>query len=439
MIENSMLVEGGAESFDSWGFALRTEQPDVLAFNESVAWINLSRLGVDCLDGWDVILAERLLVATSALMGWAPYHQDFGVSSWRTVSEADRYAAVFWRLLVWPLGWLGLRRIDDTQVSAAEEVTPARRLVRFASAGLERGQGKLFVRPGNVELWAMWSALIDLPGAQAAAERVAHRAFLAAEAGEDLVAKYDRPWTDADRNIARLNTNAGWYAKPGRGTSAFSDWADRYAAALCRGQLLAAHMIELLPTAAALLPEFRTKRPLASTELGFLKLLDQAKIVFVTVFAQEIQQHYVSGGLGALWKELGVDQTIRALQTVPAPMSVWPYYPHNCWKDTFECLLRKTAQAIEALDATVLIASCGAYGLPLVDEMHRRFGITCYYFGHQTNMFFGVATAATLHETFYKRNPNSNHWITPNISHRFPRVASIDDGRYMAIVKKTEQ
>jgi hypothetical protein len=231
-------------------------------------------------------------------------------------------------------------------------------------------------------------------------------------------------------NITRLNTNAGWYAVPGRAAASFIDWADRYGAALCEGQLVATHDVELLPVA-ALLPEFRHQRPGWWSEEGLRHLLDQARVVLVTAFAEDIQSHYDSGGLAALWQDLEFGVRLSSLKTVPAPMSVWPYYPEDCWTDSFERLSADTAQAIEETAATTLIAACGSYGLPLVHEMHKRYGISCLYNGHQSNLYFGVVTNAGMQERLFARNPNSSHWLSPDLTARFPVVSRIDDGRYI--------
>jgi hypothetical protein len=84
-------------------------------------------------------------------------------------------------------------------------------------------------------------------------------------------------------------------------------------------------------------------------------------------------------------------------------------------------------------EATTLIASCGSYGLPLVHEMHKRYKISCLYYGHQSNLYFGVVTNAGLQERFFARKPSSPFWLSPDISVRFPKVARIDDGRYIQI------
>jgi len=428
-VNESYAYLDGEANFQSWNFGVYSGEP-VLIAKDGVAVVNLSCLGVSGLEGWDVKLAERVTVATSAIMNWLPYCDERGTWSWPAVSVSDCFASAFWRLAFAPIEWLDLRRIDLPPEAELPAISRIRR-IQFPRAGMEHGNGRLFVRPGNVEIWALWTALQDRDGAQDAAETVAELALTSIEAGKPLEAKYERPWTNAVMNITRLNTNAGWYAVPGRAAASFIDWADRYGAALCGGELLATHDVELLPVA-ALLPEFRHQLPGWWSEDGLRHLLDQARVVLVTAFAEDIQSHHDSGGLAALWQDLEFGVKLSSLKAVPAPMSVWPYYPEDSWTDSFERLSADTAQAIEEIEATTLIASCGSYGLPLVHEMHKRYRISSLYNGHQSNLYFGVVTNAGMQERLFARNPTSSHWLSSNITERFPVVSRIDDGRYIS-------
>ena len=397
-------------------------QPALATDAEGIATVNLSLLGVDRLEGWGAGLAERVVVAIAAIMGWAPYVDDRGASSWRTVSDADRFAAVFWRLVAAPLEWLDLGPVGAD--------APAVRPVGFAGAGLGQGRGRLFVRPGNVEIWALWSALHDPAAAAAAAEQVAARALEASARGARPVTFNERPWVDPVQNIARLNTNAGWYARPGRAADAFRDWAARYGAALCEGQILKSHDIELLPIA-AMLPALRRQRPGEWADADLLGLIDDTHVVFVTAYHAEIRAHYQAGKLAALWAELATGTTVRSLTTIAAPMSVWPYYPHDSWSESFRLLCAESARAIDPTQPTVFIASCGCYGLPLVHEMHRRFKVTAVYCGQDSNVCFGVLSGAARNSGLFRRNRDAVNWLVPDLAERFPQVAWIDDGRYV--------
>jgi hypothetical protein len=412
---------------ETWSFVICGGTGTVL-LKGSTALVNLSPLKLETLEGWDLGLAERMTVATSALFGWAPYLDDRGVSSWSTVSTEDRFVAAFWRWASVPTGWLSLKSLEPQNNGDASGPAVQPVMVRRSFTG--RPAGHLFVRVGNVESWALWSALLDLPAAKAAAEAAAERALSASRKGEKLTAQYKQPWFNVEDNITRLNMNAGWYAKPGLAAASFSDWAARYGAALCSGELIGGHEVELLPIA-SMLPGFRNQVPIAWSEQLLLNILDKGRIVFVTSFADEIRRHYNSGELGALWKDLGFSADVRSLKTVAAPMSIWPYYPHDSWSQSFNTVCHESTQTIAESRATVFVAACGAYGVPLAHEIHKRFKITCLSYGHHSNIYFGVVTAAGAQNNFYTRKPESEHWLLPDIRERFPEIARLDNGRYV--------
>jgi hypothetical protein len=430
-VEASLLSLGGAARFENWCFGLVSGGGSpVIEVEEGTVLINLCELGVDGIEDWNRALAERMTVAASEIMGWAPYFDDRGVSSWNTVGYHERFAAVFWRSAFAPIEWMDLRRIETAgETSAAPSPSICRQ--HFPALSLDPHRASLLVRPGGVELWALWSNLQNPPEAALAAERVAGEAIHAITNQTTFSASNEsRPWTDTAQNITRLMTNAGWYAKPGFASACFSEWANRYSDALCSGQLLSVCEPELLPIA-ALLPAFRQQKPFEFNEQDFIRCLSGSRLVFATAFAEEIELHYTAGRLNALWRDLDIKIDLDSLTTVLAPMSVWPYYPDENWSKSFEALCTKSAESIERHQATMFVAACGAYGLPLVHEMHKRYRIPCICNGHLMNVYFGMATSATMEARFFKRNPGSENWLRPDLTTRYPEISRIDNGRYV--------
>ena len=48
-----------------------------------------------------------------------------------------------------------------------------------------------------------------------------------------------------------------------------------------------------------------------------------------------------------------------------------------------------TIDTIEKISADVVIASCGAYGAPILDHIKQRFqNITCIHYGHHEYLFW---------------------------------------------------
>jgi len=82
---------------------------------------------------------------------------------------------------------------------------------------------------------------------------------------------------------------------------------------------------------------------------------------------------------------------------------------------------------------TVLIAACGAYGLPLVHALHQRLpGLTAIYNGHLLNSWFGILTNDALVGDLYARVPDPEAWCVVDLEPRYPGLALIDEGRYSA-------
>ena len=400
-----------------WSFGVFGRGPIIRDIN-GCAFINVSMLGVDDFGGWDFELASRLAFAVSWIMGWAMYYDDEGVCSWATTSYEERFAAVFCRLLAYAR-------------NATLYRVPSQR-IRFKSAAMDGRRGQLLVRTGGVELWALWNVLCNSEDALRAAELVAVTAsetLATSELGRPPVSD-TWPRIDALENITRLNVNAGWYASPTTAARSLLDWASRYSAALRDGEIIEGRAAELLPVM-PFIPGLRHKELGEWSEDGFLKMLIGADVVFVTAYAEELQEHYLSGTLSALWREIAPGMNVSSLQAVAAPMSVWPYYPDDSWSTTFDKLCEESARTIETASANFFIASCGAYGLPLVHEMHRRFQITSLYCGHRTNIYFGIVTNDGKDNPFYMRRPQSANWRKVDISLRFPHLARIDGGRYV--------
>jgi len=411
-LRTALLAAAGQAT--AWRFAFLPGR-DAVADIEGVRCVNLARLEREGFEPWQRTLARPFLLAITGLMQGLPFDEDEGVGSMPSIGEPSAFAVLFWRKV-----YAEATRERKNCVTAKPR-KPAR---------IEPGD--LWVRVGNVELWALWNHCTDRVGSAFAAERVAKRMQALADAGGAAPELKDEWWPrlSPDTNITRLCTNAGWYARPGSAAAAFSDWADRYAAALEAGSLFVGHTTELLRMS-AVLPGMRSKDPRILRDDAFVSALDGARITFVTAFADEVKERHESGALDGLWKDLGSPARIDALETVEPPMSIWPYFPARSWSESFEELLARTSAAIERSGSNLFLASCGAYGLPLVHAIHKRHKITCLYFGHVTNMYFGVYTDAFKQYPYYLRKPDSAHWARPNLAKKFSAVARIDDGRYV--------
>jgi hypothetical protein len=342
----------------------------------------------------------------SSILNWLPFVDDDGISGWKHVTEDDAATAIFWRLLM-------MHRPEFQPGLQPAEIQP----------------GDLWVRAGNVELFALWSYLHDPRLARLGAETATSALAEASTAGRDL--PLDPAWwplLDAHQNIAWLISNAGWYAKTDAG-GCFADWAERYRDALCAGKLFDLYAADLLRIA-PLLPQFRHQAPHAWNEESFLALLDGADIIFVTAYAREIAEHEARGGLRAVWNELGIKAAPRSLTTIQAPVSVWPHQPDENWSASFAALDRASKRAMVGKDKVVFLAACGCYGLPLVHSIHREARVTSVHCGHMMNYYFGIYTNDFKNLPAFERGINGN-WITPIIDEDRMGLMRVDDGRYV--------
>jgi hypothetical protein len=400
-------------SYDAWTFSFLGEGPHCKIV-KNVLHINLSHLKIYGLFGWEKVLSKPFILSLITLVGPCDYYLDGGIDSLPSVSESDVYTTILWRLLT-----AEANIIFDGRVVIRKNI-PADIL-----------PGSLWVRVGIVELWALWNYLVH--PSDACVHSLFSTKVLNEASRSSKPPTIDGSWwpnTSAINNILRLCLNAGWYSKSSDDSSAFSDWAKRYVDAMCNSNIFDTCSHDILRVA-TLAPRVR-REVFVLRDQVLLPIFNDENIVFVTAFAEQIQDHFDSGKVDLLWSDLELGGKIKNLKTVLAPMSIWPYQPDECWSTTFSKLVLDASEAIQETKATVFLASCGSYGLPLVHEIHKRFGITCLYIGHRMNIYFGIITNAFLNDSFYLKNPNSRHWITPDISKKYSALSRIDDGRYIS-------
>ena len=381
--------------------------------------VNLSLLkGVDIAE-WDQSLARTFITSVAARLGGSSYRDDEGISSLERTSYRDKLTAKVWKLLQLLMANFG-------------PVVQYEQRLAYPSR-LQLRAGELWVRAGVTELWALWNFLDNSADAAEAAETVAKRAIEAS--GDPKKFAPDGSWwpmTSAENNLVILNRNAGWYAKPQFAAASFAHWALLYERGLSRGNIISTCMSDMLTVKT--MSEGICRHAISHwNDDVFETLLDGVNVVFVTAFAKQIRQNYDSGRLNLLWKDLGFKARINSLRTLPAPMSIFPLYPDNSWSHTFNKLVAACRDSISETNATLFLASCGAYGIPLVTTIHHEFHISSIYYGHAMNQYFGILTAhSKKFNTFINRCPLSPHWVNGDLASRVPEINNIPDGwRYL--------
>ncbi|GAB6124837.1 hypothetical protein [Humidesulfovibrio idahonensis] len=404
---------------ERWGFCFG-QGPAARVADDGRVGINLSALCLSRIEGWELPLSTPFFTALSALLHWSvPVVDDLFLENWQTMRREDAHAGLFAQLM---LPHLPKDKNTPNAAPKPKRLTPA-----------QPEKGSLWVRVGNGQMWALHNYLAAPEETCCAARRIAEMAQ--AGAGDEIagLAASDPWWPHCSplANVARIAVNAGWYATPDTAERAFQDWAERYKSALERGHILAGHAHTFLPLV-PLLPTLREKQLHELNIEAFLRDLDGLSVVFASAFANQVQAHFDQGGLHALWLGCGIPVRLKNLTCVMPPMSAWPYRPHRDWSESFAVLVHESEEAIRASGAQVFIGACGGYGMPLVEEIHRRTGITCVSMGHVTNTLFGIYTATNLSVPFYQRNRRLPHWVRGRLDEMYPEVRRIDRGRYVA-------
>ncbi|WBO60425.1 MULTISPECIES: hypothetical protein [unclassified Acidocella] len=413
---------------DCWTLAFDHNKP-VVYKDKNLISLNIAYLEVKGFEGWTFQLAIAFMTTASALFNWPVYSHDRGYVAWTNVTDADFFLASLYNTFVNPLRWLQLR--PSPLSSVAEQACDFRDTSSYPAAIFSSTNPKFYVRAGNVELFALRSYFESKSNSKIMAEHVACHALRAKNEGLDFSASpYNYPQVDLQKNIISLQTNAGWYAMPGHAAVSFEDWAGKYYQALRDGVLLSGHDEELLGIAAAQ-PDFRSKKIYSWNDDAFIKFLDRQRVTLATAYSEEISEGFESGKIARLWRDLGFESTLSNFSTVPSPYSVWPFYPNQSWTQTYEAFRDSVFSDIEANRTTLFVAACGCYGLPIVHEVSQHFKINSVYYGHHSNLLFGLITEDGRRQQFYAKNPSSKNWVQPRIKERMPEVGRIDDGRYV--------
>lgn len=296
-------------------------------------------------------------------------------------------------------------------------------------SSFDLAQGGPYMRIGSTELFALWCYHHDRDATLAAAEAAAVES---ARVRGDSAATFgfaDTHWsrTDPYANVMRLSRNAGWYAAPGTAGAAFADWAERYTEAMCNGYIFYDALTYYLRVA-PMVPAMCTRPIGLFDEFKFIANIAGKRVVVVSAFADQIRERFESGALARLWADAGVGPTVSHLEAVKAPVSVFPNMPHESWTHSYDQLEAETREAVRRSGADILIASCGCYGLPLVDAVARAEGVWALSYGHYVNVLFGVLSQAGMNAGFYKRAAKSAHWVSVALD--VPGLGAVDGGRY---------
>ena len=257
--------------------------------------------------------------------------------------------------------------------------------------------GQLLVRPGNVELAALQSAIAGGEGlAMALMEIRRHHHDRA------WMERHSEQWwidpSDPVETIRRLHTKAGFYASSHAPLESLQQWSQATIAALLGGEVLCGSdsvVAMFLPVAQQLQRQSGKVPELVQWpgEKAFYDFIAGQEVLFVTPLAAEVEAHHRSGKAFALFTDLPISP--YGLRCIPAPMSIYPNRPDRGFEDSLERCLEQVDRSYRQRPFAVFTAAAGAYGLPLCHAVHRRYGVTSLYVGNAMHAHFGVEQHST--------------------------------------------
>ena len=291
--------------------------------------------------------------------------------------------------------------------------------------------GQSLLRPGNVELAALQTALFqreELDELLAEIRRRHHdRAWMESQR--------DQWWydpSDGSENLRRLHTNAGFYASSHAPLESLQRWSQASLRALLSGPVLCGNdsiTRMFWPVAQQLVRQTQQLPQLVQWpgEQAFYNFIAGQEVLFVTPLANDVEAHHRTGLAFALFTDLTIQP--YGLRCIEAPVSVYPNRPDRGFEDSLDRTLEQIDRAYKQKPFAVFTAACGAYGLPLCEAVKQRYGVSCVYVGNLMHAYFGVLQRTSLEWRAASRI--NEHWITSQALEGVPGVDRIEGGRYL--------
>ncbi len=292
-----------------------------------------------------------------------------------------------------------------------------------------------FARPGNVELRALRTILEHSeeigPIAREIAANCESESFMYRPTDAN-----DSDVKDLGSNIRMLITNAGMYGDAATLEESVRSWGKKYLDGLRNSsELFLSWEYSMHLQAVKLLSDksgmpFDRKPPLNFGSMeNFYQHLSGRRVLFITPFATAVEEVIRNGRLKLIWKDITPPDF--DIFTISAFVSTYPNTPHRSWLETYDRMTKMIDEVVAREDINIVVASCGCYGIPLMNHAVTRHGVSAIYYGNMMNMFFGVKQNAFT--AFYKR-ANLEHWSDPYLGWdaKPVNIERIDDGKYVS-------
>ncbi len=307
-----------------------------------------------------------------------------------------------------------------------------RNLSHYTNSEMTKFEPGLHVRTGNVECRVIEQHLRNKKGNQEAIREISSKLgdaeFMYSDAGTEKLNWMDSG--DQNWNIRKLITNAGFYPSIDEDGSTLNYWAEQYLEGLSnsRGMFRNPGVDFYENVIENLLLNARQSFNYINfpSRVRFHEMLQNQKVLFVTAFSLEIDEIYKNGKIFKLWKDYELPDF--KLTTVQAPMSIYPNRPDDDWRNSFEKLCHAIDEQFAKQDFSLFFVSAGAYGIPMANYVHQKYGVSSNSFGNYTNFLFGVRQNTTESESPELRN--WENWAKSSLS-RISGLATVDDGRYV--------
>ncbi len=294
---------------------------------------------------------------------------------------------------------------------------------------------KFYARPGNVELRAVRTILrypSEIPDICAEiAQNINSEEFMYKNntSSDEVVG-------DHSFAIRQLITNAGFYAETKEDLiSDLHAWCNRYISGLFGSHeiymrwdyAMHSHVARMAAFEAGL--TFRgSPRAIFGSIDEFYNQLAGKKVLMVSPFSEACEEAVATGRIKKIWKNRVVPDF--QLVGLPAYISTYPNRPHRSWMETFGRMCRNIDEAVNKSHFDVAIASCGCYGIPILDYVYKKFGIASVYYGNMMHLFFGIKL--NDFDSYFDAG-NMDYWVEPfrENAGEPQNFGRIDGGRYI--------
>ena len=303
---------------------------------------------------------------------------------------------------------------------------------QFPALSLETPK-RLFPRLGVVELRAI-RAILQFPDRL---EEICEEIIANWDDEAYMYAQKDATVDDLGPAVCHLITNAGMYATTAQGLAAsVREWTERYLLGMRSGEELFVNWGVTIQSHLTRAVAAESGTPFdgkPSVRFGslpdFYQHLSGRTVLMVSPFAPACAYVVESGRVRRRWKHIEVPEF--RLVPLRAFITTYPNRPHGSWSETFAHLCRSVDEIVARENIDLVVGSCGAYGVPLVEYCLSRHGISGVYYGNLTNMLFGVK----LNDfAGYFADANLDEWVEPYWGWTDAPPANldrIDGGRYV--------